>query len=92
MEPVSNSSWSLARCRRPRRPDARRPASIPVVVEIEDLYEPEWVDWYRMTPEERWNESARLFAHYLALGGSLDPEPDPQSPFLRCGLIASATC
>jgi hypothetical protein len=55
------------------------------VVEIEELYEPEWVDWYRMTPEERWNESARLFAHYVDFGGSLDPEPDPQSPFYDAG-------
>jgi hypothetical protein len=55
------------------------------VVEIEDLYEPEWADWFQMTPEERWNESARLFAHYVALGGSLDPEPDPQSPFYDPG-------
>lgn len=51
------------------------------MVEIEDLYDPEWADWCRMTPEERWNESARLWAQYIALGGSLDPEPDPQSPF-----------
>lgn len=54
-------------------------------IEIEDLYEPEWVEWYRMTPEERWNENARLWAHYIALGGSLDPEPDPQSPFYDAG-------
>ena len=58
---------------------------MPGVVAVEDLYEPEWVDWYRMTPEERWNESACLWARYLALGGSLDPEPDPQSPFYDAG-------
>jgi hypothetical protein len=51
------------------------------VVEIEDLCEPEWADWYRMTPQERWEESARLWHHYVAMGGSLDPEPDTQSPF-----------
>src|SRR5438067_908331 len=37
--------------------------------------------------------SGRLVPAYahsaLALGGSLDPEPDTQSPFLRCERIAS---
>lgn len=51
------------------------------LVSIEDLCEPEWAEWYRMTPEERWAESAKLWASYLALGGSFDPEPDTQSPF-----------
>ena len=51
------------------------------MVAIEDLYEPEWVDWFRMTPQERWEESAKLWHHYIAMGGSLDPEPDLQSPF-----------
>ena len=50
-------------------------------VDLEDLYEPEWVDWFRLTPQERWRETARLWHHYVAVGGSLDPEPDPQSPF-----------
>ncbi len=35
-----------------------------------------------MNPTERWNESMKLFDAYVALGGSLDPEPDPQTPFL----------
>lgn len=51
------------------------------MAELEELYEPEWVDWFRMTPQQRWQESAKLWQHYLAVGGSLDPEPDPQSPF-----------
>ena len=38
-------------------------------------------EWLRMTPAERIVESGRLWAAYIALGGSLDPEPDPQSPF-----------
>ncbi len=41
----------------------------------------EWYDWYLLTPEERWHESGRLWGFYLAMGGSLDPEPDTQSPF-----------
>lgn len=40
-----------------------------------------WIDWYRMTPLERWEASEKLWAEYLALGGSLDPEVDSQSPF-----------
>jgi hypothetical protein len=49
--------------------------------EAEELYGEEWAEWYRLTPQERWLESERLWATFLALGGSLDPEPDPQSPF-----------
>ena len=37
--------------------------------------------WYRLTPVERWVESQRLWATFLSLGGSLDAEPDTQSPF-----------
>ena len=49
--------------------------------EAEELHGEEWAEWCRLTPEERWIESERLWATFLALGGSLDPEPDPQSPF-----------
>ena len=38
-------------------------------------------EWLRMTPRQRLAESDRLWAAYLAPGGSLDPEYDPQSPF-----------
>ena len=41
--------------------------------------EPE--EWATMTPQERWTESATLWQLYLDMGGSLDPEPDSQSPF-----------
>ena len=41
----------------------------------------EWQEWFRLTPLERWRETAKLWAQYLAQGGSLDPEPDSQSPF-----------
>jgi hypothetical protein len=41
----------------------------------------EWYDWYCLTPEERWRETNKLWDFYLAVGGSLDPEPDFQSPF-----------
>ena len=51
------------------------------MVQPEDIYEPEWVEWFRMTPEERWAESSKLWQFYLQAGGSLDPDPDPQSPF-----------
>jgi hypothetical protein len=43
--------------------------------------EPEWREWYALTPQQRWVESMKLWEHYLAVGGSLDPEPDTQSPF-----------
>jgi hypothetical protein len=41
----------------------------------------EWEAWQLMTPQERWRESMKLWQFYLAMGGSLDPEPDSQSPF-----------
>ncbi len=51
------------------------------MIEIEEICSPEWAEWYRMTPAERWMESAKLWNHYISIGGSLDPEPDTQSPF-----------
>jgi len=47
----------------------------------EDVAGAEWAAWYALSPEERFLESAKLWETYLALGGSLDPEPDTQSPF-----------
>jgi hypothetical protein len=41
----------------------------------------EWQEWARLTPLERFRESEKIFANYLAMGGSLDPDPDPTSPF-----------
>ncbi len=46
-----------------------------------ETVEDEWLDWYRLTPARRFTESEKLWAAYLSLGGSLDPEPDSQSPF-----------
>ena len=40
-----------------------------------------WPEWYSMTPLERWNQSLVLWQFFLRVGGSLDPEPDSQSPF-----------
>ena len=50
-------------------------------IRAEDLVGEEWAEWYRMTPAQRFVESMKLWDTYLALGGSLDPEPDTQSPF-----------
>ena len=41
----------------------------------------EWMEWYRLTPLQRWQASERLMVQYLAQGGVHDPEPDSQSPF-----------
>ena len=41
----------------------------------------EWQEWLMLTPLERFRQSEKLFAQYLAMGGSLDPDPDPTSPF-----------
>jgi len=39
------------------------------------------MEWLRLTPSQRMRETTKLWKLYIALGGSLDPEPDPQSPF-----------
>ena len=49
--------------------------------QIEELVGAEWAEWYRLSPQERLRESEKLWETYLALGGSLEPEPDTQSPF-----------
>src|SRR2546421_4693920 len=51
------------------------------MISAEELVGEEWAEWYRLTPRERWHESEKLWLTYLSLGGSLDPEPDTQSPF-----------
>ena len=43
--------------------------------------EEEWLEWYTLPPLERWQQSGKLWEFYLSSGGSLDPEPDSQSPF-----------
>lgn len=52
-----------------------------VKLRAEDVVGEEWAEWYRLSPAERFAESMKLWDTYLALGGSLDPEPDTQSPF-----------
>jgi hypothetical protein len=56
---------------------------------MEEICDPERLEWYRMTPQERWRETTRLWEIYLMLGGSLDPEPDHQSPFYFPGESSS---
>src|ERR1017187_8563021 len=51
------------------------------MIRPEQLVEGEWAEWYRLTPIQRWLESEKLWQTYLALGGSLDPEPDTQNHF-----------
>ncbi len=29
----------------------------------------EWLEWYAMSPSERWRESGRLWSFYLEAGG-----------------------
>jgi hypothetical protein len=41
----------------------------------------EELEWYALSPAERFAESQKLWEVFLRFGGSLDPEPDTQSPF-----------
>jgi hypothetical protein len=67
----------------PQRRFTARPESVThsPMIQPEELVGGEWAEWYRLTPSQRWLESEKLWQTYLALGGSLDPEPDTQSPF-----------
>ena len=47
----------------------------------EEIVGEEWAAWYRLSPQERWRESEKLWQVYFYLGGSLDTQPDTQSPF-----------
>jgi hypothetical protein len=80
---ITKQSKKPAR-RATRRKSARPGRSTGVIaphIRAEDLVGSEWAEWYGLTPAERWRESGKLWASFLALGGSLDPEPDTQSPF-----------
>ena len=52
---------------------------------LRETCEAEWLDWYHLTPQERWRETLKLWDAFLLLGGSLEPEPDSQSPFYAPG-------
>lgn len=52
---------------------------------LERSVDPEVLDWYRLSPQERWTESMRLWDTYRLLGGQLEPESDSQSPFYDAG-------
>jgi len=45
------------------------------------FFNEEQYNWARLSPQERYIESCKLWINYLAFGGSLDPQPDSQSPF-----------
>ena len=45
------------------------------------MIEQEILEWYCMSPAERFVESQKLWEFFVLLGGNYDPEPDTQSPF-----------
>lgn len=59
---------------------------------LEETCEPEWLEWYRLTPQERWRESMKLWEIFRLFGGSSDPEPDSQSPFYFRDEPRQGTC
>ena len=68
------------------------PGTIDGDIDLSLFLNEEQAEWARLTPQERYIESCKLWSTYLALGGSLDPEPDSQSPFnfpeLECAVPA----
>jgi hypothetical protein len=55
--------------------------SFALYISFMDPMDDQWTDWYRLTPAERWRESQKLWDFFLTAGGSLDDQPDSQSPF-----------
>ena len=51
------------------------------MIPLSDICDDEWAEWYLLSPRERWAKSQALWAAFLMLEGSLDAEPDTQSPF-----------
>ena len=45
-----------------------------------EMYSEETIEWMVMSPKKRLQESIKLWPQYIALGGSLEPESDIQSP------------
>ena len=41
----------------------------------------EWKEWLSLSPLERFARGEQMLVEYIAMGGSLDPDPDPTSPF-----------
>ena len=68
------------------------PGKTDVDIDFSVFLNEEQAEWAKLTPLERYIESCKLWSTYLALGGSLDPEPDSQSPFnfpeLECAVPA----
>ena len=50
-------------------------------LEARDLVGDEWAEWFALSPQERWAQTDILWTMFIESGGSLDPEPDTQSPF-----------
>jgi hypothetical protein len=73
----------------PEKPDAGLPPTRSPALEA--CVEDEVLEWYRMTPQERWAESMRLWDTFFLLGGDLETEPDSQSPFNDAGARRSGS-
>ena len=50
-------------------------------LDARDVVGDEWAAWFALSPTERWKQTEVLWTIFIESGGSLDPEPDPRSPF-----------
>ena len=63
-------------------PSTHQPINSPTFHDPDAIGESdEWRSWYALSPQSRWRETQKLWEFYQKTGGSLDPEPDYQSPF-----------
>ncbi len=46
-------------------------------IEVDD----EVLEWYALSPSDRFIESQKLWEVFVLFGGDYDPEPDTESPF-----------
>lgn len=47
----------------------------------DEIVSGEWLDWYRLSPADRWKQLLALWQYFVNMGGSLDDAPDIESPF-----------
>jgi len=73
--------------------DARDKAEMRGSPALAKITDPHWLLWYRLTPQQRWEESSKLFAIYRLLGGYSEPEDemDDDSFFERTDWVAAYT-
>lgn len=59
---------------------------------VHEYLNDEWLEWVNLTPLERFRRSSINYQNYLALGGSLAPDPGEWPPAELLTEEAQASC